>query len=98
MKTLLLTIALCLTMQANAFFAQSPDQLSKAEKNQLLEILNQMEPEMLERLLTEEALDWYIGQFSRGGEETEVQSIEVTHGRVDVTNGVYYDPNAPVFN
>lgn len=98
MKTLLLTIVLCFTMQANAFFAGSPDQLNETEKAQLLEVLNQMEPEVLERLLSEEALDWYLDQFTRGAEDTEMKSAEVTHGKVDVTDGVYYDPNAPVFN
>ena len=95
MKTLLVTILFCFTANAQAMHI-SPYDMTADQKEKLIDVLNQMEPEMIEKILSEEAMEWYIDQFTRGGKDHEAFAAGITHGRVVV--GDYNDPNAPVFN
>ncbi len=96
MKKLIATVLVFFSINVSAEWKVNPDQMTEQQKVQLLQVLNQLEPGMLETLLTEEALDWYIDQFSRGEGEVEARDIEVTTGQVDGIGG-FDDPNAPKF-
>ena len=97
MKALIITFFLSLNFQARATDV-TPDQMTTEQQTKLIQVLNQLEPEMLTTILSEEAFEWYIQQFSRGGaEEAEVLS-EVKHQRIDFADDAFDDPNAPRFN
>jgi len=84
-------------------FATAPalDQLDLEQKVQLIRLLNQMDHEVLEELLSEEALDWYIDQFQR--EESTPESsedqvlFEVIQSGFDNGIGHFKDPFAPKY-
>ena len=94
MKALIVTILVSLSFQAQAI---SPNQMDPEQKAQLIHALNQLEPEVLDNLLTDEALEWYSQQFSRNA-EVEDQDIPVFHGRADLGFDAFADKNAPTFN
>ncbi len=97
MKALILTLTLILSFHANAR-SLSPADMPLAQQAQLIQVLNQMEPEMLDSILSEEALDWYIGQFTRGGFSEESFNDEVLNTRIEMDGNQFSDANAPVFN
>lgn len=95
MKTTLLALAMIFTFNTQAV-AVTPNDITPEQQAQLIQVLNQLEPEVLESLLTEEAMNWYIEQFNRAGENSG-RGYNVTNGRLDIA-GDYNDPNAPTFN
>jgi hypothetical protein len=97
MRTLIASIAVFFSCNAFSMMDVSPDQMTPAQQVQLIQLLNQLQPEMLETLLTDEALDWYIGKFTRGeAEMKEDTSLPVHTGQVDGIGG-FDDPNLPKF-
>ncbi len=98
MKALILTMIVFFSMNAFAMVPVSPEQMTEKQKDQLIQLLNELEPAMIESLLTEEALDWYIGQFTRGEMQDKLEGSElpVSTGAVDGIGG-FDDPNAPQF-
>ncbi len=96
MKTLLIAFIVSFGLNANAQIT-SPDQLPEEQRIQLIEVLNQMDPEMLTHILSEEALHWYIDQFSREtGEVTlDLEGNDSYHSRLPHDGNPYQDPNAP---
>ncbi len=98
MKAIIATLIVLFSLNTWATMDVTPDQMTEEQKIQLIQVLNQMEPELLETLLTEEALDWYISQFTRGEFEDDVEARDVHVGTGQVEGiGGYDDPNAPKF-
>ena len=98
MKALIIALFLSLSFQAQALDV-TPDQMTSEQQTQLIQVLNQIAPEMLDTILSEEALEWYIGQFNRSGEVEEQEDIfEAKHQRIEIANDAFNDPNAPTFN
>ena len=97
MKALILTIFVLFT--TNAFALDfTTDQLKPEQKILLIKALNQLEPEVLDAVLTDDALNWYIKQFQRGGmiDQLENQGFDVSIDPVEGIGG-FDDPNAPTF-
>lgn len=95
MKAVLVLVLMLLTMNVQARFT-SPAQLSDLQQEQLIEVLNSLDPEILATIVTEETLDWYIEQFNRPAQnETKAQSLKAIHGRLELSN--FNHPNAPTF-
>lgn len=99
MKALIAIILFSLSFQAQAMMVD-PNDMTGEQKTQLIKVLNQLEPEMLDTLLSEEALDWYIGQFSRtqASDLQDENNFETYHGRADIGYDAFADQNAPKFN
>ena len=96
MKALIMSLVVLFTMNVQAMDFEL-DRMSDAQKTQLLSVLNTMEPEALEALLSEEAYDWYIQQFQRETEEATDLTAAV-HGRIEFESNPYEDPKAPTFD
>ena len=100
MKTLIATLVLTFAMQAQASDI-IPQTMTPVQKAQLLNVLNQLEPEALSAVLSEEALEWYIEQYNRGSHhevEMVLEEAQVEDSRIDFTENPYEDPRAPKFN
>lgn len=95
MKTLIATLFVFLSLNAQATDINL-DEMSLENKQALLKVLNKMEPQVLETVLSEEALDWYVEQFQRPQFEDE-DNAEITTGRVDSIGHGFNDPKAPKF-
>ena len=98
MKKVLISFILLMSTQVFAFNVDQ--QLIPQQEVKLLKLLNQMDPELLEELLSETGVEWYIkrtqqfeGQILDG--ETEFDSITQP---APVDFGSYDDANAPKFN
>lgn len=89
-----MTFLMIFTINASANTTLSPDQMTPGQQAQLIQLLNQLEPGMIDTLLSDEALDWYIEKFTRGG-EVQVNN-NVSNDPTDI-GGDYQDPNAPQF-
>lgn len=99
MKTILIAIIVCLSFNAEARVKMvSPDLLPDDQKTQLIQVLNQMTPEMLSSLLSEEAMQWYIEQFHRETGRGNELIEEIEHSRIPSLENPYQDPNAPTWN
>lgn len=100
MKSILFTITIIFSFNS---WASTPalDQLDLDQKVQLLQLLNQMDHQVLENLLSDEALDWYIGQFQRTESvpQTNEEQVlyEVIQSGFDNGIGHFKDPFAPKY-
>ncbi len=100
MKFILFTITIIFSFNS---WATTPalDQLDLEQKVQLLQLLNQMDDEVLENLLSEEALEWYIAQFQRTEiapqTSDELVLYEVIQSGFDNGVGHFKDPFAPKY-
>lgn len=95
MKALFLTLIMTFSMQAQAL-SLSPEQMTPQQQAQLIQVLNQLQPEMLNTLLSEEGMDWYIDQFTRQSNNPDIEgSGQVSNGQIDWIGEGYDDPNAP---
>lgn len=103
MKALILTLLAALTFSLNAQANEiTPDQMTPAQQQKLIQLLNQLEPEILDHILSEEALNWYIQQFNRmdaqeTSEQGDLETFQSIHGRKDLGFNPFNDPNAPKF-
>ena len=98
MKFILFTISIIFSINSWAT-APTLDQLDLDQKVQLIELLNQMDHQVLESLLSEEALSWYIDQFQRtevAPQNAEEQVLfEVIQSGFENGIGHFKDPFAP---
>ncbi len=96
MKALIFTLIIGLSSLAQAREGINPEFMTAQQQIQLLQVLNQLEPEVLSSILSEEGLDWYIAQYNRMADEGEI-IVEEAHSRIDLGSNPYDDPNAPSF-
>ena len=100
MKQIILTLIATLILAPSSFANNSPlQQLQPEISAQLVDILNQLEPEVLASLLSEKGLAWYAEQFQRDlPKEERLSTLEVLqviqHGQELGLNPVR-DPRAP---
>ncbi len=99
MKNIIIALITTFSLNAQAQITH-PEQMPQEQKEQLIHVLNQMEPEMLSHILSEEALQWYIEQFSRDSrsyEEVQEDYAHFGHSRLPYDGNPYKDDNAPSF-
>ena len=95
MKTLLISLLVLFSLNSQAM-TLNPGQMTPDQQAQLIDVLNQLDAEVIEGLLSEEALEWYINQFTR---ETEMGDLSTgTHSRIEFVDNPFQDPKAPRFN
>ncbi len=96
MKALILSLLIGFSSQAYAMEKVNPAIMTSTQQAQLLNVLNQLDPEVLSDLLSDDGLDWYISQYNRMS-DSELEIIEEAHSRIDLGVNPYEDPNAPRF-
>ena len=85
MKSILLLIVTIASFQASAFHSD-PSSLEPSQQRQLISTLNQMDEEVLETILSDEALAWYIKQYNQETPAFDLseQTYEIKHGRIEL--------------
>lgn len=98
MKKVLISLVLLVSTQA--FAIDTDKQLIPQQEVKLLKLLNQMDPELVEELLSEVGVEWYIKRTQQfeGQTFSNDSEFESVTQPAPVDFGSYDDANAPKFN
>jgi hypothetical protein len=98
MKTIIIAFILFFSFNS---LARTSIHLDLDQQKQLIQTLNQMDPEIVDTILNDEAYDWYMKQLEDQRQNAEGLQAETTHapvistGPVKGIGGDFNDPNAP---
>ena len=100
MKTIILS--LIILTSSHVWAADADAQLIPQQEAQLLKLLQQMEPEIVEELLSDAGVQWYTENTNNFDSNTLPQGKNDTYGQLTqpINLGIneYQDENAPKFN